>query len=127
MVNKKDISQLGYKVPENYFEGLEHHVHERITTRSSRTKWSVSPAPVIGVLAVLLLIIFFINIPTEVEQTAEEVSPEAIEAYLIAEMSSDELLTEYAETYYTSSNDDYEEYLIEEDVEINTILSEYNY
>lgn len=119
--SKKDF-QAHHKVPQGYFERMEDALHLKLKSEAIEQK-AVFYKPSFALALALPIVLAFAYIlwPSAAEIT--EPSELKIEDYLLAEMSSDELMELYASDFELPESDGIEAYLLEEDIDINELVN----
>jgi len=123
----------GFKVPENYFEKLPSQIQNRISTVKSPLGFLINRKLAFAVSFVMIFIIstifYFGNSNNEIVLN-EKFSDNLIEENMITEVLDASDLIEYLpeETlndFYVNNNE-IEEYLIHNNIDLNTIINSYN-
>ena len=120
MNQKENHFRKHHKVPQDFFENLNFDEFKTSKSRSKKmlnVQWA---APLIGFSLILIIALYYNDQSVPSADQTIDFTSEEFETYIVSELSSDLLMTEYSDHYYDgSSQSEIEDYLDEEiDTEI---------
>ena len=131
-----EASQLAnpYKTPEGYFDSLPSIVQQRIYEQSKKKRILSGLFPQIfsnqvprfslAIASLLLIVLFsikYFNRTIKVEYVNSDQETEQLESFYLSQLDETVLLEAYSEEQVTSDNNEIENYLIENNIDLNLI------
>ena len=122
-MNMTPTENNSFKTPEGYFDGFSAQVVDRIQEKTPQPKlrWVFRVAYVASIVA----LVWFGSNWFATDSTDEALDESSIELYLADNADLDDIETEYAYLLDAESTSEIEDYLMEDDIDLSTIIYEY--